>query len=309
MGLTLMAPFAWADFTGHARYLAVRQALIQKGVNATEIDRIFRSAENKPSILRAMNRPGEGKPWNEYRRLMVSKDRIAQGKVFMRTHKDALNRAEAQYGVPKSIILGILGIETGFGSNQGSFRTVDALSTLAFNYPRRADYFEGELIQHILWARGQGIDPLSTKSSYAGAMGYPQFMPTSVAKWAIDFDGNGHTDLSTPVDAIGSVANYLAQHGYTRNLPVAYPAKFTGVDAESVISTKPEIMRPLSFYTQRGLTTSHTVAPQVALSASQLDAGTDTWWLGTQNFNAIWQYNHSRKYVTAVWQLGDEIVK
>jgi membrane-bound lytic murein transglycosylase B len=209
--------------------------------------------------------------------------------------------------VPPEYIVGIIGVETFYGRNVGSHRVIDALSTLAFEYPRRADYFSGELENFLVMARNERIDPLSPKGSYAGAMGLGQFMPSSFLKWAVDFDADGRKDLWEPADAIGSVASYFAAHGWQGGQPVATPASAIGGRAR---------MLDAGFDTRYSLSTlaSHDIRP-TAQTAQRDDlrllrlstyAG-DEYWIGYHNFYVITRYNHSTNYAMAVHQLAQAV--
>ncbi|MER2602102.1 MAG: lytic murein transglycosylase, partial [Candidatus Competibacter phosphatis] len=173
------------------------QAFIQEMANQHRFDvdyllTVFSQAKDKPSIISAMSRPGEAKPWYAYRDIFVNSNRIQGGVRFWRANAAALAQAERVYGVPPEIVVAIIGVETQYGGNMGSFRVLEALSTLAFDYPRRAAYFRKELENYLLLTRQEGIDPLTPRGSYAGAMGLGQFMPSSFLSYAVDFDGDGH---------------------------------------------------------------------------------------------------------------------
>ncbi|NLN58543.1 MAG: lytic murein transglycosylase, partial [Gammaproteobacteria bacterium] len=204
------------DFQQHPSYASFKQKTMQTyGLSEAQVDWAMNGSKNLPNIINIMNRPGESKPWYAYKTNFLAESTIQRGVRFKQQYADTLNRAEQQFGVPQAIILGILGVETGFGSNKGSFITRDALATLGFGYERRAEYFKDELAALIAWSYKDGIPTSSVVGSYAGAVGYPQFMPSNIPKFGVDYDGNGHIDLrNSAVDAIGSIANYLAQHGW-----------------------------------------------------------------------------------------------
>lgn len=272
---------------------------------------VFAEAKKKQSILDAISRPAEKRlEWFEYRRIFLKKDRIEKGKKFMQTHRDTLLRAQAEFGVPAEIITAIIGVETRYGSNKGSYRVVDALSTLAFDYPPRSKFFTKELEQVFLLAKEQGFDVLDLKGSYAGAMGFGQFIPSSYRHYAIDFDGDGVADiLNNVVDAIGSVANYFAQHKWK-----------SGAELARKLDTN--VTLPESF-TFKSLKPKHTLAELVAagvpmqpgldgsisakLQALGLEDGSTEQWLTLHNFYVITRYNHSHMYAMAVYQLSKEI--
>jgi len=261
--------------------------------------------------------PGRPKNWRAYRARFVEPVRINAGVAFWDAHADALARAEERFGVPAEIIVGIIGVETVYGRNTGNFRVLDALTTLAFDYPQtpnrdaRMTFFRGEVENTLLLARDSGIDPFSLFGSYAGAIGLPQFMPGSVRKFAVDFDGDDKIDLrNSPVDAIGSVANFLVRHGWKTGEPIAFPA---------TVSTS-ESTRGWDIFIGQGLEAKFTldelktagVAPGIEPPSDLLfglvdlqNGGEPTeYWLGAANFFAITQYNRSFFYAMSVIDLG-----
>ena len=225
----------------------IREMAARHGFNAARLQAVFGRAYAKPDIIAAMSRPAEAKPWYAYRPIFVNPKRIQGGVAFWRANEAALARAEQAFGVPPEIVVAIIGVETQYGGNMGKYRVLEALSTLAFDYPRRADYFRKELENFLLLTRAEGIDPLTPRGSYAGAMGYGQFMPGSFRSYAVDFDGDGHRDLwRNPRDAIGSVANYFKKHGWRTGEPVAVPARVSGAAYPALVSRKlgqPQIQR------------------------------------------------------------------
>ena len=244
------------DFTYSPDYAAFKQKTMQTyGLTESQIDQAMSDAENRPNILKIMERPGESKPWYQYQSMFLVDSTIQKGQRFKQQYSDALNRAEQEFGVPKSVILGILGVETGYGSNKGNIITRDALATLAFGYPRRASYFQDELGALIAWTYKEGYPITDIKGSYAGAVGYPQFMPSNITKYGVDYDFNGHIDLrNSPTDAIGSIANYLSKQGWERNQPIAYPARYTGTNPEEVIAKDLNEPIPYGVVKQLGIT-------------------------------------------------------
>lgn len=301
------------DFQHHPSYASFKQNTMQKyGLTAGQIDSAMAGTKNLPNIINIMNRPGESKPWYAYKTNFLAESTIQRGVRFKQQYADTLNRAEQQFGVPQAIILGILGVETGFGSNKGSFITRDALATLGFGYERRAQYFQDELAALIAWSYTDGIPTSSVVGSYAGAIGYPQFMPSNIPKFGVDYDGNGHIDLrNSAVDAIGSIANYLAQYGWQRNQPVAFPARYNGSNPEAVIAK--DLTQPVPY----GVLKSQGVSPMnpivkiddldmVNLIQLQESSG-PIYYITYPNFQVITTYNRSRMYATALWLLGTEI--
>ncbi|MES2151069.1 MAG: lytic murein transglycosylase B [Pseudomonadota bacterium] len=260
--------------------------------------------------------PGKPKNWQAYRALFVEPVRIGAGIAFWNEHAEVLARAEATYGVPAEIIVGIIGVETVYGRNTGRFRVMDALTTLAFTYPEtpnraaRMDFFRGELENTLLLARRNHIDPLSLIGSFAGAVGLPQFMPGSVLEYGVDFDGDGQIDLrNSAVDAIGSVANFLAQHGWQRNLagPAVYAANVSPSRAwEGMIGLGLKASLRQDELNAAGVACDGALPANLLFGLVDLQNGADPteYWLATDNFFAITQYNRSYFYAMSVIELG-----
>jgi membrane-bound lytic murein transglycosylase B len=274
-----------------------------------ELVGVFSSAEKKTSILKAIARPVERTlKWYEYRRIFLKEARISQGLEFWSNNESILEQAEEQFGVPPEYVVAIIGVETSYGRNAGSYRVLDALVTLAFDYPPRAKFFRGELTQFLLLAREEGKDPLDLKGSYAGAMGYGQFIPSSFRAYAVDFDGDGVRDIwHNKSDAIGSVANYFSRHGWIDDRPVAFQVEVDGVGADDVANRS---LRPdLSVAELQALGVkidSLGIEDKAALFRMEFEDATE-YWLGLNNFYVITRYNHSRLYALAVYQLGQAI--
>ena len=288
----------------------IREMAARHGFKAASLQAVFSRAYAKPEIIAAMSRPAEAKPWYAYRTIFVNPKRIQGGVEFWRTNEAALARAEQVHGVPPEIVVAIIGVETQYGGNMGKYRVLEALSTLAFDYPRRADYFRKELENFLLLTRAEGIDPLSVRGSYAGAMGYGQFMPGSFRSYAIDFDGDGHRDLwRNPRDAIGSVANYFQQHGWRTGEPVAVPVQVNGAAWPALVSRK--LDRPqysvASLQAQGVVLREPVGGGQTAMLLELQGREGPEYWLGFDNFYVITRYNHSPLYAMAVYQLGQEI--
>ncbi|MGA6878496.1 lytic murein transglycosylase B [Acinetobacter sp. AND/436] len=302
------------DFLSHPDYPNFKQKTMQQyGLSSEQIDRAMSGAKNLPNIINIMNRPGESKPWYAYKTNFLAESTIQRGVRFKQQYADTLNRAEQQFGVPQAIILGILGVETGFGSNKGSFITRDALATLGFGYPRRAEYFQSELSALIAWSYKDGVATHSVVGSYAGAIGYPQFMPSNIPKFGVDYDSNGHIDLrNSAVDAIGSIANYLAQHGWQRNQPIAFPARYSGSTPDAVIAKDLTLPTPYGVLKNQGISPLNPIVKiddldLVNVIQLQENYG-PIYYITYPNFQVITTYNRSRMYATALWLLGTEIV-
>jgi len=292
------------------------------GFDRTELENLFRKVRYVDTAIQLIKPapPGKPKNWRAYRARFVEPVRIRAGVNFWETHADALARAEARYGVPAEIIVGIIGVETVYGRNTGNFRVVDALTTLAFDYPptptreARMKFFRGELENTLLLARDTQIDPFSLFGSYAGAVGWPQFMPGSIRRYAVDFDNDGKIDLrNSPVDAIGSVANFLVEHGWKRGEPVVFPATVSASDAgrgwDMFIGQGLEAKYKLDEIKAAGITPG--VEPPADMTFGLVDlqnGGEPTeYWLGAGNFFAITHYNRSFFYAMSVIDLGKAV--
>lgn len=275
-----------------------------------QLQQTFQQVEVKDSILKAIARPAEkSKPWYEYRKIFLTQSRINGGAAFWEQHKESLDRAEKEFGVPAEIIVAILGVETRYGGNVGGYRVIDALSTLAFRYPPRSPFFRSELENFLILTREEDKAALEPVGSYAGAMGLGQFMPSSYRAYAVDFDHDGHRDIWTnPDDAIGSIANYLKRHGWVAGQSIVHRTSLAGNVPQALIDKgmKPSISRA--------------ALKQAGVSLENLPAGNDSlalidftqqdgqeYWLARQNFYAITRYNHSTMYAMAVYQLGEAI--
>lgn len=293
-----------------------RETATETGMSRAAIERSLAGARYQPKIIELMNRPLLAPPkWFEYSPRFLNDERITAGGVFWDENAPALARAEAQFGVPASIIVAIVGVETYWGRITGRYRTLDALATLAFDYPRRAGFFRGELKQYLQLAHEQGWTPQSMQGSYAGAMGLPQFMPGSYRNYAIDFDGDGRIDLwNSPADTIGSVANFLARHDWARGQPVLLPAS---VD----IGARDAVTRHLDGGISERRALAAWQLEGVAVASLPADLGDDpvgillledsdtdaSLYLACNNFYVITRYNKSRLYAAAVWELANAV--
>jgi membrane-bound lytic murein transglycosylase B len=273
-----------------------------------ELQLLFRKSKPQPAILRAISAPGTARPWHDFRRRTVDAARISGGVRFWEQHAVLLARASREYGVPEEIIVATIGIETLYGRIIGTFRVLDALTVLAFEYPPRVELFRGELEEFLLLARESGMDVLNVKGSYAGAMGVPQFLPSSYRKYAVDFDADGKRDLWGVADAIGSVANYYRVFGWRTGEPVVVPVDVgdSMIDTMLEAGIKPGIK--VADIRLRGLTPQQPVKDDadVALFSVELESGTK-YWLGLQNFYVITRYNRSINYAMAVNELAGEL--
>lgn len=311
-------PWATAAHAADTGYLErpdgkafVEQLVRDHAFDAEQLQYWLAQAVRKDSILEAISRPAEKRlAWKDYRKIFVTDDRIEQGKAFLETYADSFARAEKESGVSRYIIAAIIGVETRFGKNKGSYRVIDALATLAFDYPPRSEFFRDELRQFFLLAREQGLDPLAMTGSYAGAMGYGQFISSSYRQWAQDYDGDQKIDLvNSPQDAIGSVANYFVAHGWSAGGAVADEASVKDAIAEPFLTEDQLPVHKVADYRVAGValpdeTPGSITADQPArLIRLEADAGTE-YWLTYQNFYVITRYNHSDLYAMAVYQLS-----
>ncbi len=282
------------------------------GFEQVELARIFRQAQFQPAIIRAISQPSTARPWHEYRPLFVNARRTAGGVVFWNSHTATLQQARKEYGIPEEIVAAVIGVETIYGAQTGKHRVLDALVTLAFDYPRRAEFFRDELEQYLLLTREQGTDALNLRGSYAGAIGIPQFMPSSYRRYAIDFDGDGRKELlQSPADAIGSVANYLKVFGWEQGQAVVARAQISGEGYQEALAAGIKPGFTLVQMKQLGVTplVQTTDIPGDRLAALFVLEGKDgpEYWLGFNNFYVITRYNRSTYYAMSVLQLAEEI--
>lgn len=281
-----------------------RQQLQEILSQAKRLDSVLRLMDNQAPTTSVKPPSGPNGAWLRYRKKFITPDNVQNGVVFWNQYEDALNRAWQVYGVPPEIIVGIIGVETRWGRVMGKTRILDALATLSFNYARRAEYFSGELETFLLMARDEQDDPLNLKGSFAGAMGYGQFMPSSYKQYAVDFSGDGHINLWDPVDAIGSVANYFKAHGWVKGDQVAVMANGQAPGLPNGFKTKYSI----SQLAAAGLTPQQPLGNHQQASLLRLDVGTGyQYWYGLPNFYTITRYNHSTHYAMAIWQLGQAV--
>lgn len=269
------------------------------------------AAERQPEILEAMRTPPEETlAWYEYKDIFLDPPRIKGGAAFIRKHAEIFQRVAKHFGVPRSIIAAIIGVETLYGEVMGDDRVLDALATLGFDYPPRSEFFLSELGQFLVLARKEGLNPQKVMGSYAGAMGMPQFIASSYRAYAVDFNDNGQRDLwHEPADIIGSVANYLAENGWQRSKPIVVPAQTDSVPERIELSTR-ETHYTYEELVEAGIKAKppHSLSPdtQVGLVALEAKNGTQ-YWIARQNFFVITDYNHSTLYAMAVYQLSQAI--
>lgn len=288
-----------------ARDLEQREA-----IPADDLLARFAQIRPNPKVLQLIKPPASPlqRSWERYRPRFLNDRRIDGGVRFWQDNTGQLAKAGALYGVPPEIIVAIIGVETEYGRNTGGFRVLEALATLAFKYPPRAEFFRTELEQFLLLCRENQLDPLAVKGSFAGAIGIPQFMPGSQRRYAVDFDGDQRIDLSGSVDdAIGSVGRFLEQHGWQAGQPVAVPAATNGNPDISLIQAGIRPSLKLADLADKGVRAD--IDPQASVALVDLvSPGRETeYWLGFENFYVITRYNRSSFYAMSVFQLAEAI--
>jgi membrane-bound lytic murein transglycosylase B len=272
-----------------------------------QLRKLLKAAKSQPAIIDAMDRPAEkAKPWSEYRPIFVTERRIREGAEFWAAHRQALDQASIHSGVPPEYLAAILGVETYYGRLTGSYRVLDALATLAFEYPARAPFFRDELEQYLLLTRDMGLDPLSVKGSYAGAMGAPQFMPSNYRRYAVDADADGHIDLWTNwPDVCASVGNYLKEHGWNAGEPVLSEASVAPDQAPDLDGRTLALSETVGSLHTKGVSFDSPMprdAPALLIAVDDTDGV--HWRVGYNNFYVITRYNHSALYAMAVYELA-----
>ena len=304
--LLMLLPNALAaDLPGIPEF--INEMVAKHHFKREELVQVFEDANYRKDVIDAMNKPSTLKPWLEYRAAFINPKRISGCMKFWLKYADDLDRAEKKYGVPQEIIIAIIGVETLYGQHAGNYRTLDALTTLTFDYPRRVVFFRGELEQYLLLAREQNFDILNIRASYAGALGIPQFMPSSYRRHAVDFNKDGKIDLmNSAVDAIGSVANYLREYGWKPGERVAIRATVENVYRPNDV----DAARSLGAWGELGVFPQERVTD--GLYAYLLDftlPDGKEYWFGFNNFAVITTYNNSSYYAMSVYQLALELKK
>lgn len=324
LGATALFGGAAAEGTASLRYdqrpetrAFITELADEHGFGRGDLRRLFAQARYQPRIVAAMSRPVLAPPkWYEYAPQFLSVERVDGGIEFWRDNEATLGRAQSEFGVPAEVIVAIIGVETFYGRNTGSYRVLDALTTLAFDYPRRGAFFRNELKQFLLLARDQRISPLLPKGSYAGAYGLPQFMPGSVRAYAVDYDGDGRIDLSSDAaDAIGSVGNFLARHDWRAQGPVLAAARVDPAATEAALRTLDggiSERRPLDAWARDGVSADALPSNVDGDAAGLLmleEADGQSYRLAFGNWYVLTRYNRSRLYATAVWDLAQALLK
>jgi membrane-bound lytic murein transglycosylase B len=307
-----------ADPQGYQHRKEVKQFIAEMvkkhGFARRELSRVFGKAQFQPAIIKAMEQPAETAlaSWQAYRAIFINPQRVDAGVQFWNRNTEPLARAAGEFGVPEEIIVGIIGVETTYGRNIGTYRVIDALATLAFDYPKRAQFFRGELENYLMLSREAKIDPLRVKGSYAGAIGIPQFMPGSYRRFAVDYDGDGTSNLATSAaDAIGSIGNFLKAHGWVKGEPVAFSAEVSGELwrklAEAGIAPANRAAELPGF----GVKLAAPLPPDTRCALIELETpGQPSEFRVTlQNFFVLTRYNRSNLYATAVLDLATELAR
>lgn len=314
LAVLMHVPPAAASFAEREDTQAFIQDVASRhGFDPAELQSALARATHEPAVIRLITPPSRkgARSWQNYRARFLDRTRIEGGLAFWQEHAVDLERAERQFGVPAEVIVAIIGVETVYGRHTGNFETLSALATLAFDYPPRADLFRRELESLFLLAREQGRDPASYSGSFAGAVGFPQFLPSSIRAYAVDFDGNGQIDFeSDAIDAIGSVANYLHVHGWQPEAPVAERARVSPAsDAAGLVAAGIEPSLDPEPLASAGVTTlGGTPAAQRATLVDLETQGAETeYWLGYRNFYVITRYNRSSFYAMSVFELAETL--
>jgi membrane-bound lytic murein transglycosylase B len=290
----------------------IREVAARHGFAEQELIYLFSRVHRTEPILEAIQPPPpKARSWEEYRGNFVNPRRIAAGKGFWKSNRKALARAEQRYGVPAEYIVAIIGIETFYGRNAGRWRVVDALTTLAFDYPARSPYFRSELEQYLLLSRDTGADVFAVRGSYAGAIGIPQFMPSSTRRFAVDFDGSGAVDLRrSPADAIGSVANFLKEHGWQSGDDVLFEVKPSGEAWRALADGSVDPKHSLEDLRKAGVEFPQPARQaRAALVELETPERPSEYRVGLQNFYVLTRYNRSAFYASAVHDLAQELRK
>ena len=287
----------------------IRDMVAEYDYDTDELYDVLGRVQLSEKVIAAISRPAEALPWHRYRSIFLKPGRVKGGGEFWRRNKAQLERAKELYGVPEEIMVAIIGVETKYGRIKGGFKVIDSLSTLAFDYPERSKFFSGELKHYLLLTREQSVDPHRLKGSYAGAMGIPQFIPSSYRAYAVDFDEDGLTDIwENPTDAIGSVGNYFKQHGWREGAGIITPASIPDRDISALLTNGLEPKLTMVDLTAGGVTAEKEIDAVEKVKLLQLENKDGyEYWVALHNFYVITRYNHSALYAMAVYQLADAI--
>ena len=304
-----------SGFSIQASPVELQQQFIDLMVDKHQFERsvvesTLAKASKNQAILKSIAKPWEAKPWHQYYPIFLTEKRLTKGLEFWKTHQHTLARAEQETGVPAEIIIAIIGVESFYGTYKGKYSVLDALVTLGFHYPPRAKFFRSELAQLFLLAQEEKFDITELKGSYAGAMGWGQFISSSYRYYAVDYDGDGVRDLlNNPIDAIGSVANYFKKHHWQRNSDIAFKAQVSGTHYSALLSKKLKYTDQWSQLQEAGVS----IAPANINKDSSVklfefeQAENKEYWVGLPNFYVITRYNHSPLYAMAIFQFSQQL--
>lgn len=309
--LSPLPSFSDAAFTQRKEVRLFIQDMVKEyHFNSQQLTQTMSQIQLQPQIIASMEKPYEKKNWDVYKNLFLTTQRIQRGLDYWNANKTILEKAQQQYGVPPEIIVAILGVETLYGERQGEYRVLDALGTLAFNYPKRSEFFRKELREYLLLCREHGVLPTQYKGSYAGAIGQPQFMPSSYRYYAVDFNKTGKPDLiSNNSDSISSVANYFHKHGWKSNQGIAQQAQWTRWKLKSLQTNPKTANYPFSQLEKAGVkavTTNYSHPNRAALIELLTNQGKE-YWLAYPNFFVITRYNSSPQYALVVYLLSQQL--
>lgn len=308
---TKKAPAFYKDHVEAKRFV---DEMVAEGFDREYLTSTLATAQRKDSILKAISKPAERRlTWGDYRKIFLGQSRVDQGVKFWNEHAKTIQRASEEFNVAPEIIVAIIGVETRYGRHAGKYRVLDALATLGFDYPPRSKFFRKQLKELFKLSKEEQLPIGDLKGSYAGAMGYGQFIPSSYRHYAVDFDADKKRDiLSNPTDAIGSVANYFAKHGWLKEQPVTARVKLSKTVSDDVTNIALKPVKSLSEWSDLGVNIPQEWQSDLAQKATlmKMTSGKKVeYWLGLQNFYVITRYNHSRLYAMAVHQLSQEIAK
>jgi membrane-bound lytic murein transglycosylase B len=289
----------------------IREMVTKHELDEAHLKSVIDGAVFKQSIIDAISKPAEKVlTWKEYRKIFLTDQRIKHGRRFMREHQGTFLRAEKFYGVPAHIIAAIIGVETFYGQRMGNYRVLDSLATLAFDYPPRASFFRQQLEEFLLLSKEEQQDEFELMGSYAGAMGFGQFIPSSYRAYAVDFDADGIRDIWTnPVDAIGSVANYLSEHRWRKGQTITMVVSPENQAGKDLFGNKLKPYISVGQLTEKGTFQGIQLDNDAQVSPLLFNGGEgEEYWLGLYNFYVITRYNHSKLYAMAVYQLSRELM-
>ena len=301
---------AGADLLQRAEVASfIKEMVAEYEYDAEELNDVLGRVELSEKVIAAITRPAEAFPWHRYRAIFIKPGRIRGGAEFWRSNYTQLERASENYGIPVEILVAIIGVETKYGRITGGFKVINSLSTLAFDYPKRSRFFTSELKHFLLLTREQALDPHTLSGSYAGAMGIPQFMPSSYRAYAVDFDEDGLTDIwDNPADAIGSVGNYLKEHGWRKGAGITSPVTVPDSDISALLTNGLEPKLVMADMTEAGVTAGAELDASEKVKLLELEnRDGNEYWLAQHNFYVITRYNHSALYAMAVYQLAEAI--